>query len=293
VLTAAQLEAQLQSSSRPKRSLPSLAQQYREYIMQRIEGYKDSLSREDLLRLGDEAASELREGCRGQLLLTEVMMQETFDQQIIRRLNLPSFRKWRSKILPLREAQRDPTHWQIERSDPVAVVLPRLEAGDRALVIGNGAERAAYLLAAHELEVVCLCEDTAAADKVEGILATECLGSRSTVYVAMLGHWLPSLPAPLHLVVIDTRAVLSLAPDRQQVLLARAQELTAPEGLHAIVAAEPDVAPEGCLRHYSDWGRLPLPAAAPNANRTGLRGLLLAGPPARAVPQEAYARPAV
>jgi hypothetical protein len=76
--------------------------------MQRIEDFKDSISREQLLKLGDEAAKELQGGASDQLLLTEVLMQETVDQQIGKRLNLPSFRKWRSKILPLRKAQRDP-----------------------------------------------------------------------------------------------------------------------------------------------------------------------------------------
>lgn len=292
MLTAAQLEAQQQSPSRRKRSLPSLRQQYREYIMQRIEDYKESLPREELLRLGDEAARELHGGGAGQLLLTEVLMQETVDQQIMRRLNLPSFRRWRSRILPLREAQRDPTHWLIEQHDPVAVVLPRLEPGDRALVIGAGADRAAFLLAAHDVEVTCLFESGAAADRVEEILATESLGGRCTVLVAMLGRWLPPVASPIHLAVVDTRAVLALAPEHQQALLAWVQDLTAPEGLHAVVTSESDVAPEGCLRHYPDWQRLPLPASGGKAKRAGLRGLLLAGPPARALPA-AYPRAAV
>lgn len=293
VLTAAQLEAQERSPARRSRTVPSLRQQYREYVMQRIEDFKDSLPREQLLRLGDEAARELQGGASGQLLLTEVLMQETVDLQIGKRLNLPSFRKWRSKILPLRDAQRDPTRWQIERSDPVAVVLPRLEPGDRALVIGGGADRAVYLLAAHDVEVVCLCEDTATADRVEEILSTESLSGRCEVFVVALGQWLPPLPMPLHLVIVDARVVLDLAPDLRQDLLARVQGLTAPEGLHAVVTAEPGAAPEGCLRHYPDWQRLPLPERPGRGKRSGLRGVLLSGPPARAIPTATVARPAV
>ncbi len=291
MLTDAQLEAQQQAPSRRKRSLPSLRQQYREYVMDRIEDYKESLPREELLRLGDDAARELQGG-GGQLLLTEVLMQETVDQQIIRRLNLPSFRKWRSRILPLRQAQRDPTHWQIEHHDPVAVVLPRLEPGDRALVIGGGAEGAVFLLAAHDLEVTCLLENCAAAARVEEILATESLGGRCSVYVAMLGQWHPPLSRPIHLAVVDTRAVLALPPEHQARLLTWVQDLTAPEGLHAVVTSEADLAPEGCLRHYPDWRRLPLPAAAGRSKRAGLRGVLLAGPPARCL-SSAYPRAAV
>jgi hypothetical protein len=281
VLTAAQIEAQQQAPARPKRSAASLRQQHREYLMQRIEDYKESLSREELLRLGDEAARELHHGGTGQLVLTEVLMQETVDQQIARRLNLPSFRKWRSRILPLREAQRDPTHWQMAQGDPVVTVLPRLEPGDRALVVGSGADRAVFLLAAHDAEVTCLFEHTSAADRVEGILATESLGGRCHTYVGLLGGaWTPPVLLPFHLAVVDARTVLALEPDRQQALFEWLQRHTAPEGLHALVASDPGVAPEACLRHYPDWQRLPLPVTG---GQPGPRGVLLAGPPARSL----------
>jgi len=291
VLTAAQLESTRDHPIRRKRSTGSLTQQYRAYIMQRIEDHKDSLSRQELLRLGDEAARELQ-SASGQLLLTEVLMQETVDQYIMRRLNLPSFRKWRSKIHPLREAQRDPTHWQIDHSSPVAAVLTRLEPADRALVIGGGAEMAAYLLAAHDLEVVCLVEDTSTAEKLEGILASESLSSRCSVFVALLGRWIPTL-SDQHLVVLDARAALGLPRDRQEALIRQVQDLTAPEGLHAIVTSDPAVAAESCLRLYPDWQRQPNPTSAASGKGRGLPGVLLSGPPARAVPQTAYARNAV
>jgi hypothetical protein len=282
MLTAAQLEAlERTTPERAPRSVPSLKQQYHEYVMQRIEDYKDSLTRSELLKLGDEAATELYDGASGQLLLTEVLMQETVDQQIVKRLSLPSFRKWRSKILPLREAQRSPNRWGIASHDPVAVMLPRLEPGDRALVVGGGADRAAFLLAAHDLSVMCLFSDTATAGVVERTLASESLSGRCEVFVVALGgSWLPPIPAPVHLVVIDAPTVLGLPRDRQRALLAQAQQLTAAEGAHCVVSSDPDVAPEGCLLYYPNWQRLPLPHA-PNANQKtgpGLRGVLLAEP---------------
>ena len=294
MLTAEDLEMlSRRGTPRRKRSLPSVEQQYHEYIMQRIEDYKNSLSRSELLRLGDEAAHELQDGTSGQLLLTEVLMQETVDEQIKRRLNLPSLRRWRARIQPLRKAQRDPNHWQIERTDPVAVVLPRLEPGDRALVVGSGAERATYLLAAHDVEVTCLFEDSATADRVEDILASESLGGRCSVFVVALGQWLPPIGAPTHLVVIDAGAVEGLTPERQRALLGHVQAVTAAEGLHAVVSGHPTAAAEGCLHHYPDWVRLPLPDTKGNPKGPGLRGVLLAGPPARALEHPAAARPAV
>src|SRR5262245_47495004 len=95
--------------------LPSPKQRYEEYLLQRIEDYKNSLAREELLRLGNDAATELHDAPEGQYFLTEVLMQEMVDRLIMKRLKLPSFSKWRSKFARLREAQREPTHWGIER----------------------------------------------------------------------------------------------------------------------------------------------------------------------------------
>lgn len=282
MLTATQLVArQSVPPARPVRSLPSLEQQYRAYLMQRIEDYKDSISRSELLKLGDEAARDLQGTSDGQLLLTEMLMQETVDQQIIDRLKLPSYRKWRSKILPQREAQRAPTHWDLSGTDPVSEVCPRLEPGDRVLVIGGGAEAAVYLLAAHDTSIQCLVSNSATATKLEGKLASESLSGQCDVYVVMLGQYFPpALYGPFHLVVIDAAALNQLPRERQRALVMFAQQRTAPEGLHAVISADAGVAPEGCLIHYQDWQRLPCPGAESAQNRQqGLRGVLLSGPP--------------
>ncbi len=250
--------------------------------MQRIEDYKDSLTRGDLMRLGDEAAKDLQAGTSGQLVLTEVLMQETVDQQIIARLKLPSYRKWRAKILPLREAQRSPSHWGILDSDPVGMVLQLLEPNDRVLIVGSGADRACYLLAAHEIELQCLFGDTAAATRVEGIMASESLTGRFEAFVVALGGpWLPpAVNGPFHLVVIDAATLQALPPERQRALVLQAQHRTAPGGLHALVSVDADSAPEGCLHHYPDWQRIPPPPSpSGRSHGQGLRGVLLSGPP--------------
>ena len=58
--------------------------------------------------------------------------------------------------MKLRLAQRTPTHWGLEPTSPLARLLPRVEAGDVNLVVGSGAEPAAYLLAAHDATVTFL-----------------------------------------------------------------------------------------------------------------------------------------
>ena len=289
VLTAAQLEpGSAPAATHRVRSLKSLEQQYRAYIMQRIEDFKDSLSREHLMCLGDDAAQELQSGGpHDQLVLTEMLMQETVDQQIVAKLKLPSFRKWRSKILPLREAQRSPTRWGIETADPVSVALKALEPDDDVLVIGGGAERAVYLLAAHDLQVRCLVGDTPTAARLEGTLATEALSGQCEVFVVVLGAWAPpQVAGPFHLVVVDAATVAALPRERQHALIHQAQQRTAPGGLHAVVSWETDVAPESCLTHYQDWQRDPIPVAGSSTKQPGqgLRGILLSPPPIRPSP---------
>src|SRR5947207_3446387 len=139
---------QVRQTHRRRRSPYSDKQHYQEYILQRIEGFKNSIGRDELLRLGDEAASELQTASEGQFLLTEVLMLESVDRLIMKRLALRPYSRWRRQFLKLREAQRTPTHWGLEPTCPLARLLPRIEAEDVALVIGSGAEPATYLLAA-------------------------------------------------------------------------------------------------------------------------------------------------
>src|SRR5207244_6750393 len=61
------------AARRPPRSLK---QEYQEFLLQRIEEYKNTLTREELLEIGDEAVSELEESAAGQYALPEVLLLE-------------------------------------------------------------------------------------------------------------------------------------------------------------------------------------------------------------------------
>lgn len=281
MLTPAELQDRVGSvRTRRGRPPPSPKQRYQECLLQRIEDYKNSLPREELLRLGNDAITELQEAPEGQYFLTEVLMQETVDRLIMKRLRLPAFAKWRQKFAKLRQAQKEPTHWGLERGGAVAAVLPRLEPGDHALVVGSGAEAAAYLLAAHDVRVTCLFEDNAVCTRIESRMAAESLTGDFEPYVVMLGAWFPEIELPVHLVVVDGATLTDLPPPRRLALMARLQDITVPGGLHAVIAPHGKGTAETWLNLYPDWERIPLGAgfSRRGAKRTASSGVLLSRP---------------
>jgi len=119
------------TSPQPQRRRPrqshSLKQEYEEFILQRIEEFKDQISREDLLAIADEAVRELEMGAEEQLVLTEVLLLEHVDRLIIRRLRLPTYRRWRDRHVRLRSAQKQPTHWGLDPATPLAKLVEGVE----------------------------------------------------------------------------------------------------------------------------------------------------------------------
>ena len=198
-----------------RRSPYSDKQHYQEYILQRIEGFKNSIGREELMRLGDEAASELQATSEGQFVLTEVLMLETVDRLIMKRLALRPYRRWREQFRKLREAQRTPVHWGLDGGCALARLLPRIEAHDTALVIGVGAEPATYLLAAHDAAVTFVTCDVGCVERVESRMAAEALASLFEGFVAPLGPVLPGFLETLDgvdIVVLDPNTLAGFKP---------------------------------------------------------------------------------
>lgn len=74
--------------------LSATRQAYEHFLISSIEHYKNSIHREDLLQIGDEAIRRMEKGSRGHQL-TEVLLLETVDRIIVERLTLPTFRQWR------------------------------------------------------------------------------------------------------------------------------------------------------------------------------------------------------
>src|SRR2546423_11066758 len=158
----------------PVRRAPrSLKQEYQEFILQRLEEYKNTVPRAELLQIGDEAVRELQTSAQDQYLLTEVLLLEHVDGIIARRVRLPSFPRWRQKHRALREAQREPTHWGFDRAHPIVPWAARLEPGDVVVAVGAPALAEALFLAAHDAEVFLLDQDLGAVEAAEGRAVAE------------------------------------------------------------------------------------------------------------------------
>src|SRR5881409_589447 len=232
MLNALHDEHRSRIARRPPRSLK---QEYQEFLLQRIEEYKNRLSRAELLEIGDEAVRELEESSAGQYLLTEVLLLEHVDRIIARRLRLPAFPRWRMKHRVLRAAQREPTHWGLEPDGPLVNCARRLEPGDVALVMGAAALPAALFLAAHDAEVFLLDQDLGAIEAAEGRAVSEQLAGRFQALVIHWGRWLPDV-AP-SLVAIAPAALGQLGAKERASLIADLQVRTPSGGVHVVLAS--------------------------------------------------------
>ena len=234
----------------------SLRQEYEDFILQRIEDFKEQLTREQLLGVADEAVRELEVGPEGQLVLTEVLVLEHVDRLIMRRLKLPTYRRWRERHMRIRRAQQDPTHWGLEADTPLPELAGRLEADDLALVVGASAAPAAFYLAAHDASVLVIDNVLAAIEGIESRASTEALAMRIQAMVVALGDWFPDVSAAL--VVVDAAALAGLDATTRVRLLDGLRAHTAPGGVHVILPPEPragviSLAPDALQTHYAGW----------------------------------------
>ncbi len=262
---------QLLAATPKRRPLRSLRQQYELYIMDRIDHYKESLPRGELMRLADAAMVELRGPEESQFILTEVLAQEAVDELVKRRLGIRSFESWRKSYPKRRAAQRNPAHWGLDEDHLMGALVPRVEPDDAALVVGRGAEACAYLLAAHDAIVTFLDQNVGVVERAEQRVADEALSSTCFEAICLqFGAWLPDTPRSYALVVIDTGTLTALSPGARRVLIADLQRLTQPGGLHALVPDGQGSGPEGLAGHYAAWHREPLPGRRSRSARGAL-----------------------
>lgn len=213
----------------------SLRQEYEEFILQRIEEFKDQISRTDLLAIADEAVRELDAGAEEQLVLTEVLVLEHVDRLIMRRLNLPTYRRWRERHLKLRRAQRQPTHWGLESDAPLVELAAARDPDGLALVVGPEAGTAALFLTAHDWSVLFVDGALGTVEAMETRVAAEALAARFQALVVRFGDWFPDV-AP-RLAVLDSTMLGRLSGARRERFLAALRERTVPGGVHCFLPA--------------------------------------------------------
>ncbi|HET9384054.1 MAG TPA: hypothetical protein VFO67_02825 [Gemmatimonadales bacterium] len=259
MLTSMPLGRPSKTGIAPLRRQPrSLKQEYQEFILHRLEEYKNTLPRAELLQIGDEAVRELQGSAQDQYLLTEVLLLEHVDRIIARRLRLPSFPRWRQKHRALREAQREPTHWGFDRQHPIVPWAARVEPGDVVVVLGAAALSEALYLAAHDAEVFLLDQDLGAVEAAEGRAVTEQLGGGAfQALVINFGSWFPDL-AP-SLVAIAPSCLSPLRAKHRASLIADLQVRTPSGGVHVVLPAAAEhrevipLAPEALQGLYRGW----------------------------------------
>ena len=235
MLSPANHDAPRRATTGGGRPPSSLRQAYQEFLLERIEEYKNALTREQLLEIGDEAVRELEDNAHGQYLLTEVLLLEHVDRVIARRLKLPTFRRWSQKHRALRQAQREPTHWGLGTGHPLAAWARRLEPGDVTVVVGAAAMAEAMFLAAHDVDVFFLDQNLHAVEAAEQRAVTEQLGSRFQALVIQFGSWFPDvLPA---LAVLAPSALAAARTKDRQSLVKDLQARTLPGGAHVVPSA--------------------------------------------------------
>ena len=247
---------EVRPAHRRRRSPYSDKQHYQEYILQRIEGYKNSIGRDELLRLGDEAASELQANSEGQFVLTEVLMLESVDRLIMKRLSLRPYRRWRQQFIKLRAAQRTPNHWGLESHCPLVSLLPRIEPEDTALVIGTEAAPTTYLLAAHDAAVTFIAGDLGCVERVESRMAAEALASMFESYVTQLDQALPEFLGFLNgvdVVVLDPSVLADLSAADRAELVGDLQARSRPGGIHVLLPTCKAIGPDALRSLYRGW----------------------------------------
>jgi hypothetical protein len=213
------------SQRRPR----SLKHEYELYVEEEIENYKESVPRQALLAIGDEAVAVL--ACDPQLSLTEMLLCEEVDRLIFRRLRLPTYETWKRRRLKAAAELRRPERWGLTADAPVVrTVVP--SADGPVLVAGAGTEGSALLLAAYGRDVVTIGKEEGALLRVLSEAEAAGLSERVRALVGDLGSF--TTEVPLRAVVCSLSALAALTKSERARALALLKDATADGGVHVM-----------------------------------------------------------
>ncbi|GAC1462239.1 MAG: hypothetical protein PVSMB1_12920 [Gemmatimonadaceae bacterium] len=235
----------------PSRSPRSLKHEYEIYVEREIEDYKDSVPRNALLAIGDEAVASLDTG--HQFALTEMLLCDEVDRIIRTRLRIPAYTTWRRKRIKELTELRRPERWGL-RADDALVRAVRASPDGHVLVAGAMADGAALYLAANGCEVTTIgCEQDAVQRVVDAAHAAG-LGERVHAHLARIDGWTPA--APLAAVVCAPTAFAGLSAEDRARVIRILQSATSDGGVHlveTIAAGHQAISIDELRRRYRGW----------------------------------------
>lgn len=217
-------------ASRPARSF---RYEYELFIEEEIENYKESIPRNALLSIGDEAVAVLT--AQAQLALTELVLTEEVDRIIFRRLRLPSYQTWRRRRLKLLREMRRPEHWGLQANDAVVRAV-RTRGDAHVLIAGSAAEAPTLYLAANGCDVTALADQDDVLERVLTAAAQAGLGERVHALRADLSAWAPD--KELDAVIVTSAALRDLSASQRARVIKLLQTATTDGGVHLVQRLE-------------------------------------------------------
>lgn len=231
----------------------SLKHEYDLFVENEIEDYKDSISRLNLLKIGDEAVAALQ--AQAQFAMNELLLCDEVDRIIRKRKRIPSYATWRKKELKrLKEYDefRRPERWGVSADSALAREL-HLPAESRVLVAGSASASAAKYLAAQGCSVTAIdgaTVDDASLNPEEAKL----LAGRIEAVTVGLKEWAPD--QPLNAVVCTPAAFDGLTAAERHRVIGVLQSATRDGGVHlvnTIIASRAELSLSELKKSYKGW----------------------------------------
>jgi hypothetical protein len=246
-----------QPSPRHRPAARSLEREYQAYLQFEIEEYKDSLSRDALLRLGDEAVRNL--AATAQIQLTELLVNEEVNRLIAKRAKLQSKRSFAANFLKRQAELRRPGRWGLAADAPIVCAVPSVELASVAnVLVAGGGERQhgpALFLAAQGFAVTTLDSDYDAIERVMNAADANGLANNVRGFVGQLAQWAPDVR--FQAVVCSPDAVLGIDRDVERLrVLGALKDATVDGGVHLYESDPNDadaISPDALTSSYAGW----------------------------------------
>jgi hypothetical protein len=207
----------------------SLRHEYELYVEREIENYKESIPRQTILSIGEEAVQSL--SSQQQLALTEILLCAEVDRIIRTRLRIPSFATWRRRRLKALKEFSRPARWGM-RPDSAIARTAQTVADGHVLVAGASEEGPAIYLVANGCAVTALDTTEDVLERVLDAAAEVGLTGRVRGVVTDLASWSPDMP--LNAVVCAAAALHGLSPLQRAHAITQLQNATTAGGLHVV-----------------------------------------------------------